>query len=563
MYFLIGRERQETAQQSIMAAVESNGEDVKSLPKASEKSGLAKTIARDSASHFSDSKGISLQHLPFATYSGTGLLDKIAGHEKIFPDDSSRAFGLPLPLDHGTLAPPRTYKVETRGQGRGSENASPAKRSRNEDERRNTRPRNSLQGWNTTYPVQTGYFYEINGTTTTLFEHPLPQPYVKAPFGQYVPHHQAHQIAFPPPFPYDPAHDTFPLNVWDRQQKHLLESLPYVDADVGLPGFRPVQAHEDDEIVFLGEKRSVASMEGVEMQKFIVIYPAPNPKREQEKPPISQRMDDVVGLFLEAAQVIEGNEIHMELRGSTDSSIDEDIHLRAQSPPIPTSLSPLHTLANLSAERLKTEVPRDRTRSRIAPSALNLQPASSVWIRGGYRANNKETLTAKLKKKPYDRPQRLPSPSNVSTSSEGTEESVDFAEFERQAATRKRSYPGRASILSGASLSEMPVVAVKKVTFKERVPTGKDPRKTKSASAESVSERVQKTERMEPVKGRPLSSSPVKRGRGRPRREEVQAKNAAEALQKQTKARPKAEPEIQVITRSGRVVKRVVKASYD
>jgi hypothetical protein len=274
-------------------------------------------------------------------------------------------------------------------------------------------------------------------------------------------------------------------------------------------------------------------------------------------------VNDGVDLLLEAAGVIEGNEVHMEIRGSTDSSIDDDSLHRAESPPIPTSLSPLHTLANLSAERLKTEVTRDRSRSRIAPSALNLQPPSSVWIRGGHRANNRESFTAKLKKKPYDRPQRLPSPSNVSTSSEESEESIDFAEFEAQAATRKRSYPGRASILSGASLSEMPVAMVKKVTFKERVPAAKDPRKTKSVSAERANEGVQKSETMETAKGRPLSSSPVKRGRGRPRREEVNAKNAAEALEKQKTARPKAEPEIQVTTRSGRVVKRVVKASYD
>lgn len=528
-----------------MTSVAEKHEDVKLVPQVVE-SNIANSVIHGPTAHPSDNgRSPYQQHPSFVPHRGAGLLDKIAGHSKLFPDDSSRVFQFPVSMANGVLEPPPTIKVQPQGG----------------------RPQHSIRGWHSTDAVQTGNHYNTGRTTSSIPHQSFSRPLADIPFHRFSSDPRIHETRFPAPNPYDPALGMSSATVWDRQQLYMAESLPFLEDDRQF-GLRQVEDYEDSDIVFLGERRKFRGPEPDEMERLnrnrIPEDRSSDSKVKHARTVISQRMDDVVGLLLEAAGVLEGNEIPMVIRGSTESTADNSSLERADSPATPTSLSPLHTLAKISAERSKVEVPTTLPRAHSASPPPDLPPSSSVWIRRGHRASNKELLTSKLRKKPYDRPNRLPSPSNTLTSSEDPAWYTDFLEFERQAATRKRSYSGRSSIFSGAgSLSNMPAVVSKKVTFKESKPAPKDPRETKSMSTEGANERAHVPETSKPVKGRPVSSSPVKRGRGRPRKLDEDTKNAADAIQRPATARPKEEPEIQVTTRSGRVVKRVMKATYD
>lgn len=468
------------------------------------------------------------RHSPFVSYASEGLLDRIAGHSKLFPEDSSRAIEYFMPHTNRFMEPPPTIKVQPQG----------------------IRHRTGPRGWKSVDAVQMGTRYRVEGIS----------PAYPPPLADITPFPSNHHFASL--FPAVPVFKTAP-QLWDRRQVPA-DYLPFLEDEAHHSGIFRDKVYEDGEIVFFGERQRLLPSKHVDRaQSNHCDGPADQPLESAHHGElVAQRMNAMVGLLLQAADVLEGNEVHVVVRESTDSIANSITPDREKPPATPTSLSPLYTLANLSAERLRYELPREQSKGRYITAPASLPRATSVWIRGGYRASNKEQLSRKPKRKPYDRPERLSSPTDTSTSSEEPEWFTDFREFERQAVARKRSDSIRTSILSGAgSLSNMPP-AGRRVMFAGNETAAKGSRKAKSLSTEGARTGAHAVRPTDTVKGRPLSASPVKRGRGRPPKAAVEARQVADANEKKMTSQLKAEPEVEIKTRSGRVVKRVVKASH-
>ncbi|KAI5451971.1 hypothetical protein NCC49_001270 [Naganishia albida] len=273
-------------------------------------------------------------------------------------------------------------------------------------------------------------------------------------------------------------------------------------------------------------------------------------------------MDHVVQLLLIAAEALDTDDITDDNGESvTDMNTKAVQQMYPSSLAIPASLSPLYTLAALGTERIEnSDVKTHGAEDTLMPvrDKSSKKSASSVWIRGGHRSTNKDALGTRTKK-PYDRhPSK--STSMESVDSGGLHWYTDFPTFERQAVERKRSISSRGSILSGhASLSNMPSGLGKKVTFQNHVYAGKLASQTESASVEAKvlpRDRVETKPQM--TKGRPNSSSPVKRSRGRPRKVTVRMEEHDDDYNAGIEARLKqGSSEKRVTTRSGRVVKAV------
>lgn len=472
------------------------------------------------------------QHSSFVSYLGEGLLDRIPGHSKFFPEDSSQAIKYPMPHFNRFMGPPPTIKVQAQGN----------------------RYRTSLRGWKSADTVQEGTRYNV-GVNDTACPPSLAEICVNPfPAG----------CTFPSLFPAVPVFKTAPQKR-DCQQVYSAKYLPFLEDEDLHSGLVQDKSCEGGEIVFLSERQDLLPSKHVDRAQSWRRYGPADQSLESENDGelVTQRMNATVGLLLQAASVLEGNEVHVVICETTESTADSIVVDREKSPATPTSLSPLHTLANLSAERLSIEVSREQSKRHNFRAPTSRLQAASVWIRGGHRASNKEQLTRKPRRKPYDRPERLPSLSDTTMSSGEPDWYTDFREFERQAIARKRSDSVRTSILSGAgSLSNMPPVG-RKVMCAGNETVAKGSRKAKSLSTEGVRTGMHVVKPTETVKGRPLSASPVKRGRGRPRKADVQARQVAKINEKKVTSRLKAEPEMEIKTRFGRVVKKVVKASYD
>lgn len=614
-----------------MAILEDNPDDEKQDGPNSTSKDFPHPVKREQVAAFSKIQPSERKTTSLAPYRGMGLLDKIAGFDKLLPDDSARESVFPSVEERRAWKTPSTIKVKAKGPGRGKDGYSKRAvedekiRARNKlqepassyhgDELRNDyqrtngadeamrgigkqrkiRPRNSLQGWNSTPAYYPGYSMSIvepyggfpapHRTTSkpapqdyrsesgyrgagSGFEYGPPLRFAPAtmPFIATSPNQASFHAVFPAPILYESTANAFTHNVWHSREMNLLESLPYVDHDLRQceEPSRLVDG-DDDEIVFLGERRSFTTMDHVGPTWPVTVpgYLAPEQGTECAKTTLSEQMNEVVKLMLIAAEVLDMNESYAAKRETSESITDSSSIDRAVSPAIPASLSPLYTLAKLSTERLRYEGTANQRKTQertVVDHMPSIKPATSVWIRGGHRSNNKESLASK-KKKPYDRPFSKAT-SKESTGAHTLEWYTDFPEFERQAASRKRSFSSRGSVLSGmASLSNMPLGSVKKVTFGDQVFEGKDPGRMESESTEATvlsSDRLESSRLHNAAPGRQNTSPPAKR-RGRPRKVTVKTEEVTSppGTARAPRSRQDDGEKRVTTTRSGRVVKAV------
>lgn len=565
----------------------------------------------------------------FDPYRGAGLLDRIAGFDRLFPEDSAREADFAARHDDGGWRSPRTIKVKATGGGtgrvghvkedevRGGHRYDEPGTLRGEEEirtdsrttgathngivvdgqprkirlRSNLRACSSVDGGsNGSRPFRPSPYKRVPDSKRGSNKSNRDNDRIEQDTSNVTPGiaHQAcphfapvHLPTVAPSSNQMTQHTFAPFsvqqhalhnalttyNAWNPRDGNLLESLPYVDQGMRQAGAAG-NCNDEDEIVFLGERRSCTIGDVAERSWSSMSgdngHWAPVETKQNVQPTMAQRMNQIVQLLLVAAEVLDTDELEAVKRESSESIFDSNKTMHeAVSPAIPVTLSPLYTLAKLSTERIQTQgVKKSEAQDQLAATnhASSKKPASSVWIRGGHRSYNKDA-PANRAKQPYNRP------SPNSTSKESTNYTTlqwynDFPKFEMQAVERKRSISSRGSVLSGtASLSNMPRGMGKKVTFGDQVSEGKLPSKTES---DSIKAKVLARDRVEPGprrKGRPTSSSPVKRSRGRPRENSVAAEEEEEAEHfetlRESRPRPEGGEKRVTTTRSGRVVKAV------
>lgn len=562
----------------------------------------------------------------FAPYRGTGLLDRIAGFDRLFPEDSAREGDSAARQDDCGWRSPKTIKVKAKGAGSGrvghvkedeiakdgrgdrqdesatfhsSEEPRPESRAISAEhngivfdgQQRRIRPRSTLRAWSSAdggflgaYTSRTSPYKRLanskRGVSKSNREYDKAEQDTRNATSGIA--HQAdprlarvHMPLFAPSSNQITQHNlapgsiqhhpprALPHNARNPRDVDLLESLPYVDQGVRQAGAVD-DSDEDDEIVFLGERRSFTTVDNTARSWSSMSgstgYWVPVETKRSGHPTMAEKMNQIVQLLLVAAEVLDTDEIEGVKRESSESMFNSNNAMReAVSPAIPATLSPLYTLAKLSTKRIRTQgAKKHETQNQltVANHTSSKKPASSVWIRGGHRSNNKDALTNKAKK-PYDRPSK--STNKESTDSSSLHWHTDFPKFEMQAVERKRSISSRGSVLSGtASLSNMPPGMGKKVTFGDQVYEGKLPSKTESGSTEAKVLSRDRVEQRPATKGRPSSSSPGKRSRGRPRKNSVKVDEEAGHFETLRESRPKQEGrQKRVTTRSGRVVKAV------
>lgn len=562
------------------------------------------------------------ESLAFAPYPSVGLLDRIAGFDRLFPDDSAREGDLARLREDQAWKTPKTIKVKAKGAGIKERNVVSTREGRREEggerqedaagfrrneeprmkrktgalghemtidgQPRKIRPRNSLREWSSANEIYAdspqarsstfskssklelsaigsgrgngstnGGMRTVAGMETRNVPRSRPVP---PSFLATSPHPNALHPVYPAPSSYRPPPYAAQHNARNARDANVLSSLPYMDQDMHHGGV--TDADDDDEIVFLGERRSFGTANGAAPSWSSMTsnrgYWVPV-EEHYVQPTTAQKMDQIVQLLLVAAQALDEGEVAANNRKSSVNSGPVH-HMHAGSLAIPASLSPLYTLAALGTERIQHQDVKELSEEEKPAPVHHIspkKPASSVWIRGGHRSSNKEALAIR-NKKPYDRPPSK-STSTESTDSAALHWYTDFPTFEKQAVERKRSISSRGSVLSGhASLSNMPSGTGKKVTFRDHVYEGKLDSRTESVATEAKGLSRDRVEPGPGTKGRPSSSSPTKRSRDRPRKVTVKVEEDTDDFDPPRESRPKPEPsEKRVTTRSGRQVKAV------